>query len=40
MLAREHDILAANTLSNPGISLRDHARALTVLDRWFLHSRP
>jgi hypothetical protein len=40
MLAREHDILAANTLSNPGIPLRDHARALTVLDRWFLHSRP
>ncbi len=40
MLAREHDILAANTLSNPGISLRDHARALAKLDRWFLHSRP
>ncbi len=40
MLAREHDILAANTLSNPGIPLRDHARALTILDRWFLHSRP
>ena len=40
MLAREHDILAENTLSNPGIPLRDHARALKVLDRWFLHSRP
>jgi len=39
-LAREPDILAANTLSNPGIPLRDHARALTILDRWFLHSRP
>jgi hypothetical protein len=39
-LAREHDIIAANTLSNPGVPLRDHARALLTLDRWFLHSRP
>lgn len=40
MLAREQDILAGNTLSSAGIPLRDHARALKVLDRWFLHSRP
>jgi hypothetical protein len=39
-LAREHATLASSTLGPPGIMLRWHARALMVLNRWFLHNRP
>jgi hypothetical protein len=39
-LAREHDLAALDTLSRPGVSLRDHARYLLAHDRWFLHQRP
>jgi hypothetical protein len=39
-LAREHDLAALDTLSRPGVSLRDHARYLLDHDRWFLHQRP
>lgn len=39
-LAFEHYVLAENTLSTPGVSLRQHACALPRLDRWVLFSRP
>lgn len=39
-LAIEHRHFASDTLGLPGISLRDHARALLSLDRWYFHSRP
>jgi hypothetical protein len=39
-LAIEHRHFASDTLALPGISLRDHARALLTLDRWYFHARP
>jgi hypothetical protein len=39
-LALEHFHFASDTLVLPGISIRDHARALLCMDRWFFHSRP
>jgi hypothetical protein len=39
-LAWEQAALAECTIVLPGISLRDHARSLLALDRWFLHERP
>ncbi|HEY1178090.1 MAG TPA: DUF4253 domain-containing protein, partial [Phytomonospora sp.] len=39
-LAFEHHVLAENTFSGPGLSIRDHARALLGRDRWVLFSRP
>ncbi len=39
-LALEHRHFASDTLLLPGISTRDHARALLSLDRWYFHSRP
>jgi len=35
-----HDLLGPDTLARPGVTVREHARALSVLDRWFLHARP
>jgi hypothetical protein len=39
-LAIGHHHFASDTLVLPGVSTRDHARALLTLDRWFFHSRP
>ncbi|MCW7540902.1 DUF4253 domain-containing protein [Aquabacterium sp. A7-Y] len=39
-LALEHSAFAWCTLVLPGISLRDHARALFALDHWHFHDRP
>lgn len=39
-LAWEQTAIAPCTTLLPGISLRDHARALMGCDRWFLHERP
>ena len=39
-VAWEHERLAECTTVLPGVALRDHARALLELDRWFLHERP
>jgi hypothetical protein len=39
-LAHEHTVLAPCTTILPGVSTRDHARALLGRDRWFLHERP
>ena len=39
-LAREHDLLSSNTLASTGTSIRDYARGLTGMTRWFLHDRP
>lgn len=39
-LAWEQEALAECTTILPGVSLRDHARALLQVDRWFLHERP
>lgn len=39
-LAIEHDIVASSTLAGPGVSTRDHARALLGRSEWFLHDRP
>lgn len=39
-LALEHDELAPDTTTLPGVPLRDHARALIGRDTWFLHQRP
>lgn len=39
-LAREHDLLSSNTLGSSGTSVRDYARGLTCMNRWFLHDRP
>jgi uncharacterized protein DUF4253 len=35
-----HGLLGPDTLAGPGVTVREHARALRVLDRWFLHARP
>ncbi|WP_396269918.1 DUF4253 domain-containing protein [Ideonella sp.] len=40
VLALEHRHFASDTFVLPGVSTRDHARALLTLDRWFFHSRP
>lgn len=39
-LAWQQDIFAPCTLVLPGVSVREHARALLHIDRWFLHERP
>ena len=39
-LAWQHYTVSPCTLSLPGVSVRDHARALLHTDRWFLHERP
>jgi Domain of unknown function (DUF4253) len=39
-LALEHYDFASDTVALPGISIREHARALLSIDRWFFHSRP
>jgi hypothetical protein len=39
-LAIGHRHFASDTLCLPGVSTRDHARALLTQDRWFFHSRP
>ncbi|BFM39580.1 DUF4253 domain-containing protein [Synechocystis sp. LKSZ1] len=39
-LAWEQEALAPCTTLLPGVSLRDHARALMTVDHWFLHERP
>jgi Domain of unknown function (DUF4253) len=39
-LAWEQIALAPCTIQLPGISIREHARALLQCDRWFLHERP
>jgi hypothetical protein len=39
-LAWQHIALAQCTTALPGVSIRDHARALLELDRWFIHERP
>ncbi|GAB4210335.1 MAG: hypothetical protein OHK0012_00360 [Synechococcales cyanobacterium] len=39
-VATEHFAIAPCTLQLPGVTVRDHARALLHLDRWFLHERP
>lgn len=39
-LAWQQEALAECTTILPGVPLRDHARSLLVVDRWFLHERP
>ncbi|MCG8350339.1 MAG: DUF4253 domain-containing protein [Chloroflexales bacterium] len=39
-LAWEQVALAECTTILPGVSIREHARALLMMDRWFLHERP
>lgn len=39
-LACGQEALAECTTILPGISLRNHARSLLIVDRWFLHERP
>jgi len=39
-LAGEQYMIAPCTLELPGITLREHARALLHTQRWFLHERP
>ena len=39
-LAIEHRHFASDTFVLPGISLREHARALLTVDRWYFHDRP
>lgn len=39
-LACEHQLAAPCTTLLPGVSLRNHARALRMANRWFLHERP
>ena len=39
-LASEHYEFAFATFILPGVSIREHARALLHIDRWFLHERP
>jgi hypothetical protein len=39
-LALQQDLVAQDTLTGPGISLRDHARTLIERPTWFLHCRP
>jgi Domain of unknown function (DUF4253) len=39
-LAWEQVAIAPCTIDLPGVSLRDHARALLSTEQWFLHERP
>lgn len=39
-LACQHYEFAECTLILPGVSIREHARALLHIERWFLHERP
>lgn len=39
-LASEHYEFAFDTFILPAVSIREHARALLHIDRWFLHDRP
>jgi len=39
-LAWEQERVAPCTTALPGVTLRDHAKALLKTDRWFLHERP
>jgi len=39
-LAWEHERVAPCTTALPGVSVREHAKALLKTDRWFLHERP
>lgn len=39
-LAVQQDLIAGSTLSGPGVTIRDHARALINRPTWFLHNRP
>ena len=39
-LAAQHYEFAPCTLILPGVSIREHARALLHIERWFLHERP
>lgn len=39
-LAWQQEALAECTTMLPGITLRDHARSLLMMKRWFLHERP
>lgn len=39
-LAQQHDWVGGSTLAGPGLTVRDHARALLGRDTWFLHHRP
>lgn len=36
----EQVALAECTTLLPGVSMRDHARALLAVNRWFIHERP
>jgi hypothetical protein len=39
-LALAHYQFASDILVLPGVSIRDHARALLSIDRWWFHSKP
>jgi hypothetical protein len=39
-LAWQQETIAPCTTILPGVSLRDHARAMLHTNRWFLHERP
>ena len=39
-LAAQHYEFAPCTLTKPGVAIREHAKALLHIDRWFLHERP
>lgn len=39
-LAVEQETFAGSTLNLPGIPVRDHARALLHIDRWYLLDKP
>lgn len=39
-LAAQHYEFAPCTLILPGVAIREHAKALLNIDRWFLHERP
>lgn len=39
-LAAQQYAVAPCTLALPGVSLREHVRALMHTDKWFLHERP
>lgn len=39
-LACEQEAIAECTTMLPGVSLRNHTRALLSVNRWFLHERP
>jgi Domain of unknown function (DUF4253) len=39
-VAVEQSLAAPCTLALPGVSIRDHARALMGRPEWFIHERP